>query len=339
MTRIESGGLKLLAVEVVRKLGSLKLTVLILVALGIGVLLTYRVVVETIWPVVVPLGLCAVNLMAAIATRPIFRRQLPLLGFHLALLLIIILAGIGRLTYLKGQVELVEGQEFDGTLTKQVSGPWHRNNYAQLHFVNEGYTIDYETGVRRGLTQNKVRYLNENGLAQVATIGDTVPLILNGYRFYTSFNKGFAPVFLWHSSLTPGTQPVLGSVNLPAYPIHEYRQALEWVLPGTDITAWTMLQFDEVILDPEKPSEFRLPAKYKVIVRIGDERRELQPGDAIDLPQGRLVFDGLRSWMGYTVFYDWTLHWLLAACVLAVLSMSWHFWRKYASTPWNADHQ
>lgn len=336
MTRTESSAFKLLAGGVLGALGSLKLTLLILVALGIGIMVTYRDVAKTIWPMVVPLSLCAVNLLAAIATRPIFRRQLPLLLFHISLLTIIILVGIGRMTFLKGQVELVEGQEFDGSLTKQESGPWHSKDYAQLRFINEGYTIDYAAGVRRGATQNKVRYLNENGLAQVATIGDNIPMILNGYRFYTSFNKGFAPVFLWHSSLSPGAQPVLGSVNLPAYPIHEYRQALEWVLPGTDITAWTMLQFDEVILDPEKPSEFRLPTQYKLIVRIGDTRRELQPGEAIELPQGRLVFDGLRSWMGYTVFYDWTLHWLLAVCTLAVLALSWHFWRKFAARPWDA---
>ena len=44
----------------------------------------------------------------------------------------------------------------------------------------------------------------------------------------------------------------------------------------------------------------------------------------------------LRGWMGYKVFYDWTMHWLLAAGTLAVASLGVHFWRKYAARPWDA---
>lgn len=317
-----------------RLLGSLKLTLVILVALGAGIVVAYRNETKTIWPLVLPLVLCALNLLAAIASNAVFRRQLPLLMFHLALLAIILLVATGRMTYLKGQVELVDGQEFDGVLSKEESGPWHRNGLAQVHFANAGFAIDYAPGVRRGATQNKVRYQDANGLSREAVIGDNTPMVLNGYRFYTSFNKGFAPVFLWYPVAAPGA-PLLGTVNLPAYPIHEYRQALDWVLPGTQIQAWTMLQFDEVILDPEKPSVFRLPEKHQVVMRIGERRWELLPGQSITLPEGRLQYQGLRSWMGYTVFSDWTIPWLLSASLLAVASLGWHFWRKFAARPWN----
>lgn len=317
-----------------RLLGSLKLTLLILLALGAGIIVTYRSETQTTWQLVLPLTLCAVNLIAAMASNGIFRRQLPLLLFHLALLAIIVLVGIGRLTYLKGHLELVEGQEFDGVLTMQESGPWHRNHLSQLHFANAGFSIDYAAGVRRGKTQNKVRYLDENSLPHEAIIGDNTPMILQGYRFYTSPNKGFAPIFLWYPNASPET-PLLGAINLPAYPIHEYRQALDWILPGTQIKAWTMLQFDEVILDPTKPSVFHLPEKYQVVMRIGRQRWQLVPGQAIDLPEGRLEYQGLRTWMGYTVFSDWTIHWLLAAGMLAVGAMGWHFWRKFVARPWN----
>jgi cytochrome c biogenesis protein len=43
--------------------------------------------------------------------------------------------------------------------------------------------------------------------------------------------------------------------------------------------------------------------------------------------------------MGYLVFYDWTIPWMLSACVVAVLSMGWHFWRKFAAKPWNREIQ
>lgn len=317
-------------------LASLKLTLLILVALAVGIIVTYRNETKTTWPLVLPLALCAINLLAAIATKPVFRRQIPLLMFHMALLSIILLVAIGRMTYLKGHVELVEGQEFAGVLTEQDAGPWHRNRLAPLRFVNAGFSIDYAAGIRRGATQNKVRYADEVGTVREVIIGDNTPMILDGYRFYTSFNKGFAPTFLWRPNAPPGAPPLLGTLNMPSYPIHEYRQALEWVLPGTDITAWTMLQFDEVILDPEKPSFFRLPEKHLVVMRIGEQRWELVPGQSIELPQGRLEYQGLRSWMGYSVFSDWTIYWLLAASALAVGALGWHFWRKFAARPWNA---
>jgi hypothetical protein len=40
--------------------------------------------------------------------------------------------------------------------------------------------------------------------------------------------------------------------------------------------------------------------------------------------------------MGYTVFSDWTMPWLIAACILAVASLGWHFGRRFAATPWDA---
>jgi len=63
--------------------------------------------------------------------------------------------------------------------------------------------------------------------------------------------------------------------------------------------------------------------------------QELRPGDGVDLPEGRLDYQGVRAWMGYTVFYDWTIPWLLAAALGAVGALGWHFWRKFAGRPWN----
>ena len=63
-------------------------------------------------------------------------------------------------------------------------------------------------------------------------------------------------------------------------------------------------------------------------------RYELHPGQSLDLAGGRLTYKELRTWMGYTVFYDWTLPWLFAAGLIAVLSLGWHYWRKFATRPW-----
>lgn len=315
-----------------RAMASLKLTLVALVILAVSIVYVYVVAEGSSIALVLSLLLVSLNLVAAVATHPVFRRPSALLIFHLGLIALLLLVALGRLTYLKGHVELSEGEEFGGGLTEQEAGPWHWSRLDRVRFTNNGFHIDYSPGLQRNATRNAVRYVDADGRERSMEIGDQTPLVLQGYRFYTSPNKGFAPTFLWYPT---GGEPLLGTVHLPSYPLNEYKQAGDWQLPGTGIQVWTMLQFDEIIIDPEKPSEFRLPKQHKVIVRIGGQRHELLPGQAVDLPEGRLVYDGLRTWMGYTVFYDWTIHWLLAVCIISVIALGWHFWRKFAARPWN----
>jgi len=314
------------------RLASLKLTLVVLALLGADVLLSYRAEVRGDWPLAVPLTLLAVNLACAVATNPVFQRQTALLTFHLALIAIVLLIAAGRLTYLRGQLELSAGETFQGELTQNERGPWHWGGIAGAAFTNHGFTIDYSPGIQRNATRNTVSWKDADGRAQRAVIGDQQPLALQGFRFYTSHNKGFAPVFAWHS---PDGTRQRGTVHLPSYPVNEYRQAQEWSPPNSGATLWVMLQFDEVLLDPARRSEFRLPGEHKLVLRIGEARTELKPGDRYELNGGVLVYEGLTTWMGYKVFYDWTLPWLLAACVLAVASLAWHFWKKFGLQPWN----
>jgi cytochrome c biogenesis protein len=314
-------------------LASLRLTLLTLIGVALGVVIAYVSETRTVWALVLPLTACAINLLAAIASNPLFRRNSALLIFHLALLALIVLLALSRLTYLKGQAEVLEGSEFDSTGTTVEAGPWHRNHLDRVRFINEGFTIDYGPGLKRGATRNSVRYLADNGLSQRLVIGDMDPLAAHGYRFYTSPNKGFAPVFRWQAK--GAAQPVTGAVHLPSYPINEYRQAQSWALPGSKLTAWVLLQLDQPAIDPEHADSFKIPANHRVILRIDERRWELRPGEAVDLPEGRLSYEGLRAWMGYTIFYDWTIPWLLAACLLAVGALGLHFWRKFAAKPWN----
>jgi cytochrome c biogenesis protein len=89
----------------------------------------------------------------------------------------------------------------------------------------------------------------------------------------------------------------------------------------------------------DREGEFRLPDDYQVVVRYGGQRWELNPvnSQVVDLPGGQLRYVGLTSWMGYLVTWDATIPWLLAASVIAVLALSWHFWQRFARRPWNPD--
>lgn len=283
--------------------------------------------------VAVPLALLALNLGAAVLANPKFRREVPLLVFHLALLAIVALAAAGQLTYLKGRLELAQGEVFGGQLTHADAGPLHAGSVGRIRFVNDGFSIRYAPGLKRAETRNPVRVFDEAGGVASQVIGDNEPLQVDGYRFYTSFNKGFSLVFSWHPG---GGVPERGTVNLPAYPLHEYRQALEWPLPGGAGNVWTMLHFDQPPLDTAGEAWFRTPETHHVVMRRGDDRWELRPGTQIAFKRGVLTYEGLTTWMGYNVFYDWTLPWLLAACATAVAALAWHFARKFARQPWDA---
>lgn len=319
--------------RVLRKLASLHFTPWLIALLGAGTAFAYLREGARTWPLVIPLLLLALNLLAAVATNGVFRRQIALLVFHLCLIVLLLLVAAGRLTYLNGHAGVTVGTAFDGVLAVSEQGPWHAGNLPEVSFVNKGFTIEYAPGLQRGATQNLVAWADRQGHWHEAEIGDQDPLIVENYRFYTTFNKGFAPTFRW---LPKAGEAMYGSVQLPPYPGNQYSQAAEWTPPASSVPVWVMLDFDEVVLDPERHTSFRLPERYKLIVRIGSERHEMQPGDSVELPDGRLEFDGLRSWMGYRVFYDWTLPWLLAACIVAIASLGVHFWQRFAAKPWDA---
>ncbi|MEH6470948.1 MAG: cytochrome c biogenesis protein ResB [Halopseudomonas sp.] len=318
-------------------LASLKLTLACLLWLLLSVYLAYHFAGlseqndAALWLLVPPLAMLSFNLIAAIITNPSFRAQPALLLFHIALLAIALLIGIGQLMNMKGWTEVAVGAVYDGSVNEPRAGllhPWH---IEELRFINVGFEIDYAPGPSRRHTSNQIRWQNSEGEEQMAVIGDQVPLLLQGYRFYTSFNKGFAPKFLWRDAQG---QVLNGVVHLPAWPEHEFNQSTEWTPAGSKQMLWMQLEFDDPILSEDSPSRFRLPKTYQLVVRVDEQRVVLQPGDELQLSDGVLVFLGLTTWMGYSIFYDPTRHWLLAACLLAVVSIAWHFWNKYANRPW-----
>ena len=77
-----------------------------------------------------------------------------------------------------------------------------------------------------------------------------------------------------------------------------------------------------------------MPDQHQVVVRHGEQRAELSPGESVALPGGRLDYLGLSTWMGYQVFYDRTIPWLLAAAGFSILCLGWHFWTRFTARPW-----
>lgn len=266
------------------------------------------------------LGALALALLATLVANPRLRRQPALFVAHLAALVFLVLVGVGRLATLEGRFELTEGVPFDGRLIDGAAGPWHANRLHRLGFRHEGFEIEYAPGRQRGPTRNTVAWTGDDGRAQRATIGDHVPLQLHGYRITTTPNKGFAPVLHWQPAQG---ETLVGAVHLPSYPMHELRQHNEWRLPDGR-ALWLQLVIDETLIPLQAAGAFRRPQAERLVVRLGDERVELEPGAEVALGGGRLRYEGLATWMGYRIHGDPTLPWLLASALLAALAMLAH---------------
>lgn len=318
----------------VADLGSLRLALWLIGLFGLAVAASYFGLSNATWALAVPLGLLAANLVAAVATNPIFRAQGALLVFHLGLIALIVLAAVGRLTYLKGSVELSEGQLFEGTLTQRENGPLHGEGLARVRFANLGFEVNYQPGLQRAQTRNRVGFAADDGVASELVIGDTTPLKLNGYRFYTTSNKGFAPALVWTAH--DGGKPMLGTIHMPSFPAHLTRQSLDWTPPGATQVLNARLEIDDNVIDLGQAWVLRPPAVHALTLRTGDAAVTLRPGESHRFAEGTLRYQGLRMWMGYTVSYDWTIPWLLAACAVAVAALAWHFAAKFRRQSWQA---
>ena len=312
------------AIRPLRWVASMRLTQALLGMLGAATLAAYMAEGIGALTLGVPLALLTVNLVAAVITNASFRRQPALLMFHLSLIAVVMLLGASRMTAVAGRFELTEGTAFDGSLLASTSGPFAAPVAAS--FVNAGFSVEYGTGHRRGKTRNEVQWIDRDGVEHRQVIGDQTPLVVDGVKFYTTPNKGFAPLFDWTG---PGETPVRGAVHLPSYPLHENGQVREWK-PGSSSPAVTVtLRLLDTVLDPSRPGVLRLPVRHVVHVRAGDAEAELRPGESVSIAGGELRYIGLRTWMGYKVAYDPVVSWLLAAALVAVIALVAHYAIKF----------
>jgi len=320
--------------KIVKAFASLKLTLVGFVLLGLGAALSYdNQPGAVVWVIVLPLLLLAINLLAAIFTNSRINSQPGLLLFHLALLGLVSVIAIGRLTYLDAHIEIVESQPFDPSeLTEEFKGPFFSGPLNKVHFIQGPYTVDYEAKMLRGLTYSQVFLPDEQGNMVKRVVGDDRPLLIEGFRFYTTFNKGFSVLITWIPEEGP---PVSGTVNMPSYPLFDYKQGNTWSTPNNqEIKFWlqleTGLKVDEAWrLDGRNASGVLIVSQDKA-------RIEMQPGDTIAVQGGRLRYEKLLTWMGYKVFYNPTIKWLFYISLICVFGLSWHFWTKLASKPWPA---
>lgn len=260
-----------------------------------------------------------VNLAAALVAYPALRGQPWLYAFHVLAGLMVIVAMADALTQFKGRVELTEGMSFAPELVEYEAGPLHGLALDRIAFVQGGFTIRYAPGMKRRETESTVLMVEGDGFRE-RLVGDEHPLLLAGYRFYTTHNKGFAPVLTYRG---PSGQ-VTGAVHMPSYPLFSHRQANEWEVPGTGKVLDLWLSFPEPVYDEDHDWSFSHPENPELVVTEGTSRNVLRPGDSIAVNGGTLTFEGVRTWMGYTIRSNSLAPWLLALSLVAGVCLAIH---------------
>jgi len=304
--------------KMLTRLGSGRLAVVLLAGLGVVVLITHVRQETSQWWLVGLFALLAANLTAALLTHPTLRRG-GLLVFHLALLVLMGLAGVGQLTRFQGRVEITEGNPFSESAVDVVTrGSLHPEWLASVDFVQGPFRVEYAPGLKRGRTSSLVTLKS----GDTALVGDDEPLVASTYRFYTTHNKGFAPVLRWQPDRGSA---VIGAVHMPSYPLFDWKQDNHWEVPaGPRLRFWLHLDLprdDERgwVLDSKA-------ARGTLILDVEGRRLELKLGQSLRLQGGNLEFAELRAWMGYKIYFDPTLPYLLLVAVIGLLGLGWHLW-------------
>jgi|GEM_PF-379119 len=324
--------------NLLRRFASLKITLVGMILLIGGSVAIYGNPIDIpMWVLVIPLVFLAVNLTAAIITNKRINHQPSLLVFHVCLLGLVILAGIGRLTHLDAHTEIPIGTEFNANRILEVrEGIWHSGNLDQVKFVQGPYTVEYAPGMQRGLTHSHVMVKDPTGQWVEKIIGDDRVLVIDGYRFYTTHNKGFTTLLTW----TPdGGERISGTINMPSYPLFDYKQDNHWTPPGTQQEIKFWLQIDAGLTQDEAWTLDARNSTAVLVVTNNNIRQELREGEQIRLPGGELKFEKLTMWMGYRIFYDPTIQWMFFISVAGVAGLGFYFWQKINLQPWTEETQ
>jgi len=319
-------------IDMIRKLASLKLTLVGMALLAILSIAGARTDAVDVGWTALPLGLLSLNLVAAIRTNRSFRTQTGLLVFHVGLLFVFLLIGLTVVTRFDGRVEMLQGETFDASMVVvERRGWWHRGDLSQLGFTQGEIEVDYLPGILRRSTRSSIQFIDGTGVSQHRIVDDRQGVTFGGYRLLATANKGFALVLGWEEA---GGVRRFGAVHFPSYPKHDWKQLNDWVTPaGQHVKLELELENPPIVADAAWT--LRRPAGgYRLrAYSAGESLGSAGQGEAIELRGGRLAVEDLRLWMGYSVDYYPFLPWMFVAAMLAIGGLGAHFSTRYLPQP------
>jgi cytochrome c biogenesis protein len=313
--------------RIASSLASLKLTLAGLVGAIVVALMSSASPGMDIGFIVIPLALLSINLLAAIMSNKAFRVQVPLLIFHVCLLAVLLLVGIGVLIGFEGHVEMVEGEDFNASGVQATRvGAMHPSRMNDISFTQREIEVSFLPGLLRRDTRSVVSVEESGRAPQDIILNDQTSMTMDGYRFIPTFNKGFAVVVVWSDA---DGRLQRGSVNFPSFPRYEWKQVNTWMAPGGE-----KIRFELKLpaTDRREQAWVLRSRNLPFSVEIDHGRmapRGLQAGESIQLRDGILTIEDLRVWMGYRIDFDPLLPWILAAAFAALIALAIHFQTKF----------
>jgi cytochrome c biogenesis protein len=243
------------------------------------------------------------------------------------LLAVLMLVAAGVLLRFEGSVELVEGEAFDGRgVTARGTGWLHPDRLERVDFTQGPLQVHYLSALQRDTTRSRIRMGRPDGGAAERDVGDRQGFTAQGYRFMTTFNKGYSVLVLWRD--TAGRES-LGAVNFPSYPEFDWKQTNDWVTPAGETLNFELQLAQRVPEDSPWTLSSR-GVEYEVGIS-GDGRtpQAIRPGQPIAVAGGEIEIVDLRLWMGYRIDYNPLLPWLLTAAFLALGALAVHMAQKF----------
>lgn len=253
--------------------------------------------------------------------RRLFWRKKGMLVFHLALPAFVLLALISRMCYLKGYIEVAEGQGILGNFVTLSMGPWHDLVLVRVIIAQEGLEVLY-LGPKGKRIESHLRFIDGEE-EEMGVVTFTAPFFYRGYRFYAPGRMGYALLLRFTSGKGKGMK--WGFVNLPDYPGGRARQVKSLHLPGAEKKVTINLELLEGPYREREKWTFDLPQSYRVGLTYDGKSHLLGKGEGMEVEEGTLVVEDLRRWMGYTVFYDPAVTGWLVAALVAVGSLVAHY--------------
>lgn len=311
----------------IARLASPRLTVAFFLLAAAGALATAHKLDDATSLMALPFALLGLNLGAAVVAHPRFRADLPLLVFHLALLALVLFFVFGRLTYFDGQTLLTRGVAFDGNFDSENRGPLHGEAHRKLSFVNDGF-VDHGPQGRYTNTTNRVRWRDPaTGSILSAEISGDRPLALSGYRIYPTEFRGFSPRLSWRPASGAAENGIIPLPPLTAGQ-EEFPRGVAWrTADGRELWAQVVTPVPSTELQ-RRPNLGTDGLDHVLVIRQGDSRQELRPGQSAAMEGGTLSYLALDSWIGYRIVRDPTEPWLAAAILVAVMSLVWFYQRR-----------
>ena len=309
------------------RLGSLHLTMVLMLVLLLTILATYKNDMLSINWVAIPLSIIGVNLLSAIIINRRFRQQGGLLLFHIGLLAVILLAAVGTLTSFDARLEITEGQAFNASDVEVMhEGIFHSKHLQDIEFIQGKVEVDFVSAQRRGNTRSQIYLPGQANRPASLTIGDKATFKQGGYRFLTTGNKGYSMILTW---ISPDGEESTGAINMPSYPFFEWKQENEWVAPNGERILLKLNFQEDARNDPVAAwtlSSEEIDAH--LLVNTARGQFILKPGESLALNNGAIYFDDVRLWMGYRIDYNATLIWQFLAATIAIVGLCFHFRKK-----------